>query len=232
MFASQTSPSLSPSSASSSLCVLSFSAFSSLSSSCSGGSSDPFPSPISHASASLFSLFSKIRQKLNPSFSQSSALFQKECSHNSFLINSFRTFSQNAGGRSLILQAKLLSHPAFTPISLRITFFAHPHLLTPIESHSCKNRGGVGCGLRHWLCTIRNTPATATPIPSSTSAHFPSHPGVGGHPPPLDPSQFPVSIFEFRSLSSPRDTDHRSRVTCFKTPWNNCPSPTSSQVRR
>ena len=57
----------------------------------------------------LFSLFSKNDEKLSPSFSNSSPLFQKECSHNSFPINSFRTLSQNTGGGGLLLLAKPLS---------------------------------------------------------------------------------------------------------------------------
>jgi len=50
--------------------------------------------PLPHA---LFSLFSKNNEKLSPSFSNSSALFQKECSINSFPLNNFRTLSQNTG---------------------------------------------------------------------------------------------------------------------------------------
>jgi hypothetical protein len=49
----------------------------------------------------------------------------------------------------------LVTHHSFTPsaqgplttIPFRITFFAHPHPLTPIESHSCKKQGvGVSRG--------------------------------------------------------------------------------------
>jgi hypothetical protein len=55
-------------------------------------------------------------------------------------------------------------HSPLTTIPFRITFFAYPHPLTPIESHSCKNRGeggpftpsrvrGASC-----LCATRRNP--------------------------------------------------------------------------
>jgi hypothetical protein len=72
----------------------------------------------------LFSLFPKIRQRLNPDFSSSSTLFQKDCSHNSFPINSFRTLLQNTGGH--IFQIRISS------FHFRISFFPPPnrYLLT------------------------------------------------------------------------------------------------------
>src|SRR5271168_4120622 len=46
----------------------------------------------------LFSLFCRKRAKINPSFSYPYALFKKECFHNSFPINIFRTLLQNTRG--------------------------------------------------------------------------------------------------------------------------------------
>ena len=82
-----------------------------------------------HAVESLFSLFRRNREELNPSLSISSALFQKESSHNSFLINTFRTLSQNTQGW-------------FSSPPSPLEFFAHPYSLTPIDSNSCKKQGG------------------------------------------------------------------------------------------
>ena len=64
--------------------------------------SNPFQKPLgffpAYLSPSLFPLFCKNRQKLNPSFSISSALFKKEYSRIFFPINRLRTLLQNTGG--------------------------------------------------------------------------------------------------------------------------------------
>jgi hypothetical protein len=52
----------------------------------------------------------------------------------------------------------------------RITFFAHPHRLTPIESYSCKNRGMVG-----YLRPLR-IPVPSLFFHSRLSAHAEQYP--------------------------------------------------------
>ncbi len=101
----------------------------------------------------LFSLFPQNSDKLNPSFSNSCALFRKECSHNSFPIYNFRTLLQNTRGEGLLLQPKFLSRLAFTATPFRIRSFAHRIPLTPIESHSCKKQGR-GKGLSYPLAAL------------------------------------------------------------------------------
>jgi len=99
---------------------------------------------------SLFSLFAAKRTKLTPLFSYPSALFKKECLPKPFAINLFRALSQNprggtpSGPYSFDFRLSTVNRISLCllPISNRIIFFAHPHSLTPIESYSCKNRGG------------------------------------------------------------------------------------------
>jgi hypothetical protein len=55
-------------------------------------------SAFSFLSSFALSLFCKKSAKLTLSFSNTSALFKKECSRNSFSIKSFRTLLQNTGG--------------------------------------------------------------------------------------------------------------------------------------
>jgi hypothetical protein len=82
--------------------------------------------PLPHA---LFSLFPKNDDKLNPSFSGSSALFQKDCSRNSFPIISFRTLSQNARGH--ISQIRISSfHFRISPLP--------PHHGSPATEHGSR----------------------------------------------------------------------------------------------
>src|SRR6185437_9901775 len=90
-------------------------------------------------------------------------------------------------------------------IPFRITSFADPCPLTPVESHLCKKQGGGVSQLQpnHFLFSPQpiNTQRKATPatlIPSCNCAHFPSHMGV-----PLSSSDFRVSLFEFRSFLAP-----------------------------
>jgi hypothetical protein len=112
MFASQTSPSPDPHSDFPHLPLPSANSVpSALKSPFKSTSLPPFKEkPLPRA---LFSLFYKNRQKSNPSFSNSSALFQKECSTNPFPINSFRTLLQKHRGADLSSQilVALCLHP-------------------------------------------------------------------------------------------------------------------------
>jgi hypothetical protein len=117
---------------------------------------------IFHSShTSLFSLFCKKRQKLNPLLSASSPLFKKKCSDNSFPFNNLRTLLQNTGGALLQTKNPSIQIPRVSSflahIPFRITFFAHPHHLTPIESHSCeKHRGGRRGRVAGWVSCFGN----------------------------------------------------------------------------
>ena len=93
-------------------------------------------------------------------------------------------------------------------IPFRITSFAHPRPLTPIESHLCKKQGGGVSQLlpNHFLffsqpVNTQRTATPATPIPSCNCAHFPSHMWVYT-PRPLI-FEFPFSNF---ALSMPPPT--------------------------
>jgi hypothetical protein len=71
--------------------------------------------------------------------------------------------------------------------SHRITFFAHPHPLTPMESNSCKNRG-EGSPLRRAVSARthvsgRHAGILATPILSWAYFITRGHPGWGVHSP-------------------------------------------------
>jgi hypothetical protein len=58
-------------------------------------------------------------------------------------------------------------HPSLAAIPFRITFFAHPHRLTPIESYSCKKQGR-GWGAQPFHST--------QPLPLfSTASKHPTH---------------------------------------------------------
>jgi hypothetical protein len=48
--------------------------------------------------------------------------------------------SERSEGSAFLLRLAT-RHSPLTTIPFRIKFFAYPHPLTPIESHSCKNRG-------------------------------------------------------------------------------------------
>ena len=48
----------------------------------------------------------------------------------------------------------------------RITFFAHPHPLSPLESYSCKKGGWGGRAWHSPPATSSNSEISATPIPS------------------------------------------------------------------
>jgi hypothetical protein len=89
-----------------------------------------------------------------PLFSYSYALFCtiKNAISNRFI--SFRTLCTKHPGwgtpsrasaknsNPSVFHLKLSTFSCFPPNSHRITSFAHPHPLTPIESHSCRIRGG------------------------------------------------------------------------------------------
>jgi hypothetical protein len=66
--------------------------------------------------------------------------------------------------------------------SHRITFFAHPYTLTPIESYSCKKQG-EGCQSRaiSFRMTSLHAGTPATPIPSLVYFITRGHPGWRGH---------------------------------------------------
>ena len=87
------------------------------------------------------------------------------------------------------------AHPAINPLeshpcaisqgnSHRITFFAHPHPLTQIESYSYEKQGGplpraVGDGSH---VSARRAGIPATPFPSCVYFITRGHPGVGAYP--------------------------------------------------
>src|SRR5271155_5353947 len=91
-------------------------------------------------------------------------------------------------------------HSSLATIPFRITFFAHPHHLTLIESHSCKKQG------RGWGRMLTQVPTQTIRLLSTTSQHRPRSngrnsnplhpllhdywipPGVGSAPPPRHPS--------------------------------------------
>jgi hypothetical protein len=77
------------------------------------------------------SLFCKKNEKVTPLFSDSSALFKKECFDNSFSINSFRTLLQNTGGGtpppkifSLFFCILATAHSSFSANSHKIRTYA------------------------------------------------------------------------------------------------------------
>jgi len=84
---------------------------------------------VSELSSLRFTLFTLLQNngKIAPLFSYSSALFQKECFHNSFPVNHFRTLLQTPG----------------VCLSNSIPFRANssPGLLTPLQSALTKKRG-------------------------------------------------------------------------------------------
>jgi hypothetical protein len=59
-----------------------------------------------------------------------------------------------------------MPHLSRAPIPFGITSFAHPHPLTPIESHLCKNRGGGGVVYPLHIRPIQCTATPATPFRS------------------------------------------------------------------
>jgi hypothetical protein len=63
---------------------------------------------LSSLTLSLFSFSCAKSEKINPLFSNSSALFKKECFTNCPAINTFRTLLQNTRGGGYILQTKSL----------------------------------------------------------------------------------------------------------------------------
>ena len=62
--------------------------------------------------------------------------------HKSFACHSYE--KQPGWGLPSFFKPVSHSNPPFTANSHRITSFAYPHPLTPIESHSCKKQGGGG----------------------------------------------------------------------------------------
>jgi len=120
--------------------------------------------------------------------------------------------------------------------SHRITSFAYPYLLTPIESYSCKKQG-VGVGSRSraasFRVTSRHAGTLATPIPSRVYFIISVHPGWGVpsaillcatsahrvHPDrvgasastPSHSGRYPLLGFRLPPLCHPE----RSRVICF-----------------
>ena len=128
------------------------------------------------------------------------------------------------------------SNHRFISNSHRITSFAYPYLLTPIESYSCKKQG-VGVGSRSraasFRVTSRHAGTLATPIPSRVYFIISVHPGWGVpsaillcatsahgvHPDrvgasastPSRSGRYPLLGFRLPPLCHPE----RSRVICF-----------------
>jgi hypothetical protein len=108
-------------------------------------------------------------------------------------------------------------HSQLTTIPFRITFFAYPHPLTPIESHSCKNRGegvpftpsrrrGVSC-----LCATRRNPRN--PNLFMGLLHNSRTPRGWGA---LLTTHYP--LLTLRSLKPPLQMAHPYLCTCKKGP--------------
>jgi hypothetical protein len=57
---------------------------------------------------------------------------------------SIQTLTNAQGGANSQTEISSLTLSALAAIPFRITFFAHPHLSTPIESYSCKKHRGGG----------------------------------------------------------------------------------------
>jgi hypothetical protein len=104
-------------------------------------------SAFSFPSSFTLSLFCKRNKKITSLFSNSSALFKKECFGNSFSINSFRTLLQNTGGGTPPPKNPPTISRFLRSIPFRIKFFADPHPLTLIELHSYKQGGGASTSL-------------------------------------------------------------------------------------
>ncbi len=116
---------------------------------CSGGFLDPcFPLPRPAPA----SLFCKKPKKLNPLFSNPSALFKKEYFANSFPIKGFRTLLQNTGGTPSTAKIHLLRALAthcslFATISLPFNTYKTDRKQTTLTSFGmntyAKPRGGL-----------------------------------------------------------------------------------------
>src|SRR5277367_1491474 len=100
------------------------------------------------------------RDCLYPPSQPASPLFFSALSVNSALRNT-RSLTQIDPSAPL-LSPRHLPHAA---IPFRITSFAHPHHLTPIESYSCKKQG------RGWSPYQRFHAAQALPLFSTSSKH-------------------------------------------------------------
>jgi hypothetical protein len=146
-----------PAFSASDLCGLCVSAFSPLSSSCSGGSSDPFPRAFASAPSCC-----------HPERSKGSAFF-----------------GHLASPRNT---RKSICHCSQAAIPFRITFFAHPHHLTSIDSHSCKTQGrGLSSTTRPkpfpffpQRVDMHRTGTAITPVILCVYSTFSGYPGGGG----------------------------------------------------
>ncbi len=122
------------------------------------------------------SLLCKKNSKISSSFSYSFAPFKKLCFDKPVYINSLRTLSQSTRGGipspkvfSHFFPILVTRHCSLATIPFRITFFADPHPLTPIESHSYKKHrgGGYRCQL------VFRVPQTCLQHPSVTLTGVP-----------------------------------------------------------
>lgn len=96
--------------------------------------------------------------------------------------------------------AHAMGRPPNATIPFRITSFADPHRLTSIESHLCKKQGrGWGPYPVPLYPSLTHSNAR-NPFPFNGLLHDPLDTPGGGHAIP-EPSEFRVSIFEFRPSS-------------------------------
>jgi len=123
-------------------------------------------SPSSARSLFGLSLFCKKCQKITRLFSDSSALFKKECSDNSFSINSFRTLLQNTGGGtpppkifSLFFCILATAHSSSSAKSSRIRTYAK-RARNPFTIRTSKTQH-----LKPFrICTYEKTPGGPQPV--------------------------------------------------------------------
>jgi hypothetical protein len=104
------------------------------------------------------------------------------CSPHLDLLHSVTCHPERSEG-SAFLPTLATHHSPLTTIPFRITSFACPHPLTPIESYSCKKQGGGG-PLQFPPLLSPTTPADAQQRPQPLSAHgltsrFSGYPGGG-----------------------------------------------------
>jgi hypothetical protein len=131
----------------------------------------------------------------------------------------------------------LAPSPSPRHIPFRITSFADPHRLTPIESHLCEKQGrGWGRLFVALLFHPSRTRTLATPIPSCAYQRFSGYPGGGGHAHPNTPSLTHTTNVPIRGLGTheSRDTGHRTpdtdHVTASQPPSTFQPSTSSSTI--
>jgi hypothetical protein len=129
--------------------------------------------------------------------------------------------------------------PSNATIPLRITFFADPHHLTPIESNFYKKQGGGGISLqpKQFLnfpqrVNMQTHNNACNPFPFMGLLHISRHSGVGCH-------ETPITVHLFSACPSRTLRLCVILYSCLlfflfisRNAWNKCPARASSQVQR